>query len=132
MEIQYKFEKEVSYSSTREYRQCMRELFSMNSVKITDDIDEETKDEMDYDDSTMSLAMSKLFDYTKDTTCFQELYDLAAALMISVDREIGQAVLLSYDYLSLFHSCLASFHREPFGFNDQNPCFLELKKKLSK
>ena len=132
MEIQYNFEKDISYTSNEEYRKCMRELFSMNTVEITDDIDEETKDEMDYDDATISIAMGKLFDYTKTNERFQELYDLAAALMFSIDREIGQVVLFSYDNLPLFHLCLASFHREPLGFHENNTYFLALKKKLSR
>ena len=132
MDIKYNFNKEVSYTSNQEYRQSMRELFYMNTIEITDDIDDETKDEMDYDMDTISPVMDILFKYTKENPRFGELYELAAALMFSIDPDIGQSVLFSYDNLPLFHSCLASFHREPLGFNEQNPCFLALKQKLSR
>ena len=132
MDINYHFEKEISYTSNQEYRQCMRELFNMNTIETTADIDDETRDELDYDANTISPIMDKLFKYTKGNPRFHELYELAAGLMFSIEPEIGQAVLFSYDYLPLLHSCLASFHREPLGFNDQNPCFLALKKKLSR
>ena len=132
MDINYNFDKEVSYTSNEGYRQCMRELFSMNTIEITDDIDDETKDEMDYDMDTISATMDKIFKYTNNNPRFGELYELAAGLMLSIEPEIGQAVLFSYDYLPFLHSCLASFHREPLAFNDQNPCFLALKQKLSR
>lgn len=131
MDIEYNFNGIINYEDNKDYRRSIRELFFMNDVTITDDIDDVTKDEMDYDDETISKTMGKLFTLTKDNLYFQELYDLAAALMFSTDREIGQVVLFSYDNLPLFHSCLASFYREPSTFNENNTCFQNLKRKLT-
>jgi hypothetical protein len=103
----------------------------MTTIEIEEDIDDITKDEMDYDDETISKTMGVLFTLTKENLCFQHLYDLAAALMFSIDREIGLVVLFSYDNLPLFHACLASFYREPTGFNELNECFCKLKRKLT-
>jgi hypothetical protein len=131
MDINYNFNSIIKYNDNNEYRKCIRELFYMNTISINDDIDEVTKDEMDYDDETISKTMGQLFTLTKDNLCFQQLYELAAALMISTNKEIGQVVLFSYDNLPFFHSCLASFYREPENFNENNTCFLNLKRKLT-
>jgi hypothetical protein len=103
----------------------------MNTIEINADIDDITKDEMDYDDNTISKTMGELYEFTKNNTYFQQLYDLAAALMFSTDREIGQVVLLSYDNLPFFHACLASFYREPTAFHVSNEYFKKLKQKLT-
>jgi hypothetical protein len=109
----------------------MRELFNMNLINIHDDIDEETKDEMNYDEETISQTMDILFDMTKDNIWFKQLYDLAAGLMFSTDREIGLVVLFSYDNFPFFHSCLASFYNNPLEFHEKNEFYLKLKQKLT-
>jgi hypothetical protein len=127
----YDLNKDVSYTNNREYRKCLRELFNMNCIINEDlnDIDEETKDELLYDENTMSAIMDEIFNATKNNELFNELYDLAAARMFSTDRTIGQAVLLSYDYLCFFHNCLASFLRG--NFDNKNEFYLLLKIKLT-
>jgi len=92
-------------------------------------LDDETKDEMMYDEKMMSLIMDEIYDATKNNDLFNELYDLAAARMFSTDRGIGQAVLLSYDYLCFFHNCLASFIKG--DFDSKNEYYLLLKIKLT-
>jgi hypothetical protein len=103
----------------------------MNCVSIDDlnDIDEETKDELLYDEQKTSIVMDELYNATKHNELFNELYDLAAATMFSTDRTIGQAVLLSYDYLCYFHNCLASFLKGEF--DNKNEYYLLLKIKLT-
>jgi len=132
----YNFHKDVYYTNNTEYRQCLRELFNMNcvykdfdNVNDIDDIDEETKDELFYDEDTMSIIMDEIYNATKNNKLFNELYDLAAARMFSTDRTIGQAVLLSYDYLCFFHNCLASFLKGEF--DNKNEYYLLLKNKLT-
>jgi len=127
----YDLNKDVYYTNNREYRKCLRELFNMNCIINEDlnDIDEETKDELLYDENTMSAIMDEIFNATKNNELFNELYDLAAARMFSTDRTIGQAVLLSYDYLCFFHNCLASFLRG--NFDNKNEFYLLLKIKLT-
>ena len=129
--IRYNFDLTIQYNSNEEYRKCIRELFYMENIIGNDDIDDETKDELDYDDETISKTMDLLFDMTKNNTLFQELYDLAAGLMFSTNREIGIVVLFSYDNLPLFHNCLASFYREPELYNEKNEHFIRLNQKLS-
>lgn len=127
----YNLNKDVYYTNNKEYRQCLRELFYMNCVSSDDlnDIDEETKDELLYDEENTSIVMDELYNATKNSEIFNELYDLAAATMFSTDRTIGQAVLLSYDYLCYFHNCLASFLKG--DFDNKNEYYLLLKIKLT-
>jgi hypothetical protein len=93
-------------------------------------MDEESRDELMYDNDAVIAIMGNLFELTRDNVLFQNLYDLAAEKMISTNREIGQAVLFSYDYLPLFHKCLAGFLRNPDGFNDSNEFYVALLKKI--
>ena len=93
-------------------------------------IDEETRDEMMYDERTVSKIMDELLEVTISHPLFQYLYDAAAGKMLSTNREIGQAVLFSYDYLPLFHKCLASFVRSPADFTETNQYYVALSKKI--
>ena len=121
-----------SYNNTTEYRSCIRELFYMKSLPNLDsDIDDESRDEMDFDDSSIHTAMEQLFQATREHPLFQQLYLSAAARLISEDQTIGQAILFSYDYLELFHHCLVCFFREPNQFNEFNPFYIQLKHKLT-
>jgi hypothetical protein len=127
----YNINKDVYYTNNKEYRQCMRELFNMKCVIHPDmeGMDEETIDELTYDEQTMSVIMDEIYNATKNNDIFNELYDLAAATMFSTDRTIGQAVLLSYDYLCFFHNCLGSFLKG--NFDNKNEYYLLLKMKLT-
>ena len=58
----------------------------------------------------MSAAMDEIYEKTKHLEQFQSLYISAAALMFSTDPNIGLAVLFSYDYFSLFHTCIQAFY----------------------
>lgn len=131
MTIQYRFDEEIHYTNNFTYRNIIRQLFTMICPPNPDldHMDEESRDELIYDEDTMSNSLSQLYQYTKDNELFQELYDLAAARMFSTDREIGQCVLFSYDYLIFFHYCLASFHRGEF--NKDNEYYLLLIQKLT-
>jgi len=121
-----------SYNNNTEYRQCVRELFYMKPLPNLDsDIDDESRDEMDFDDSSIDKVMNELFQATREHPLFRELYLLAAARLISEDLTMGQAVLFSYDYLEVFHYCLVSFFREPGDFNENNIFYIELKRKLT-
>ena len=135
--IPYNFDLVIDYSNhpntNAYYRKTLRELFFMD-VEITPDLaslDEETRDELLYDESTVAFILQLLFEATYGDVLFQELYDLAAAVFISTDRTIGQAVLFSYDYLPLFHLCIKDFFREPASWNHRNTHFLRLKTRLS-
>ena len=124
-------EKEIKYSNDFEYRSNLRKVFGMKSPEdLSDDIDEVSRDEQDFDMENTS----KCLDYVYETTCnnkwFQELYDSAAEKMISMDRTIGLSVLFSYDYFARFHKCLCCYYEDPDNFDDKSLAFIELKKKL--
>ena len=116
------------YSTTREYRACLRTMFQMDPSKYREtlktyedtlhtEFDDETRDEMSYDEDAAKRVMDAVFGATRRDPLFQHVYDLAAARMFSVDREIGLAVLFSYDYLSKFHACVVQFTQTPDAFS---------------
>ena len=119
------------YKNDFEYRETMRQLFSMQKVVVhCDEIDDITNDENDYDTDSASKAMDFVYDQTKDNVFFQKLYDGAAGKMLSQDREIGLAVLYSYDYLFYFHNCFVDYHKNPTEFDDKKDSYIQLIKKL--
>ena len=132
-DIEYHFDMNVHYDSNQTYRQTIRDLFFMNIPANTnlDHLDEETRDELMYDDSAINHTMKHLFDATSTDPLFQQLYDLGAATFFSTDHTIGQAVLFSYDYLIWFHPCLQSFFLHPETWNAKHEFFLRIKSKLS-
>jgi hypothetical protein len=110
----------VEYSNDREYRQCLRTVFNMDlsasQEKIRqleaaneEEFDNETEDEMLFDDETTEATMNFIFEKTKDILEFQELYRAAAAKMISENLSIGMTICFSYDYFYLFHRYLVVF-----------------------
>ena len=130
----------VKYSNDKEYRNCLRKLFSMNvnttwndvDIKELDDI---TQDEWLYDSEAANTFLDFVYNKTKDIPLFQELYILAASAMISTDPNIGIAVLLSYDYFVYFHRCLCLFFDknpsiETITFLETNEFYLFLKNKF--
>jgi hypothetical protein len=128
----YNWSMSPTYHNNTEYRQTIRELFFMKPLPDLDsDIDDISRDEMDFDDSCIDKVMEQLFRGTREHPLFRELYLLAASRLISEDLTMGQAVLFSYDYLEVFHYCLVSFFREPGDFNETNVFYIELKRKLT-
>jgi hypothetical protein len=105
-------------------------MVSPNIIIDTDDIDEITRDEQDYDESAASKTMDFVYEKTCEHVLFQELYDIAASKMISMDRSIGLAVLFSYDYMALFHQCLCCYFNKPEEFTETHDSYVSLKKKL--
>ena len=130
-----------TYTTNAQYRQCLREIFKMNpqicDAKVSDTekhnqeaIDDETADEMRYDNDAVEKIMDHVYDKTKNHPLFQELYNKAAAKMISIDQEIGLCILFSYDYLLLFRNCLDVFLKSPQDFKAETPEFIALMTKL--
>ena len=77
---------------------------SMN--EISTEIDEESKDEMQYDMKQMDEHLTELYEITKSEPKISQLYKKAAAQMLSEDPLIGQVVLCSYHYFNLYFSCV--------------------------
>lgn len=101
-----------SYHNTNEYRNEMRRIFCMNSSNYPDidsSIDNESRDELEYDEQTMSAALDRIYENTKDHVLFREIFEKAAGCMLSTDHEIGLAVLCSYDYLDVFIPCYREY-----------------------
>lgn len=129
----------MPYTNDAEYRQYFRKITGMRdqvyhhepghinlNEGVPEDMDDTTLDEYLYDEEAVTRTLSFIYGSTKNDARFQELYDLAAARMISMDREIGLTILMTYDYLAVFYSCFTAF-MEGQEFNDG---FERLKKSL--
>ena len=130
---------ELQYTNNKEYRACVRNLFKIDSSKYNEelkeklndpDLDDETRDELEYDQEVALAAMDWIFDKTHTNTLFQKLYKNAAGKMLSINYDIGLAVLMSYDYLVVFHNCLKEFVKNPGLFDETNPVYLSVLEKL--
>ncbi len=133
--MKYNIEIKVNYSDNHEYRDFLRNVFYMNMENTPDlsyieDLDNETKDEMSYDYDAMFEGMNYIFKETMNHPLFLELYEIGASKMFSLDKNIGLAILFSYDYFALFHLCLVDFFTDPNTFTKENIHFLTLKHKI--
>ncbi len=123
------------YTNNTEYRHLLRCFFNMNIESLKKEIknchyDEETYDEMLFDDIAVNKGMTVILKKTKDNILFDELYSLAAAKMFSMDRETGLCILLSYDYFYIFHDIWVCYDETPLEFTHTNELFVLLKNKL--
>ena len=112
----YNINIDVTYNDNKSYRECLRKVINMDVSKLNipwdemdDDLDEETIDELLFDNNIMSACMDFIYDKTKDCKYFQELYLIGASKMFSQDPEIGLAVLFSYDFFNYFHLVLVDY-----------------------
>jgi hypothetical protein len=125
------------YSNNKEYRQAIRRIFNMNVQVVEAEIkqynyDEETEDELLFDEAAMSTGMTNILEKTTGNKLFDELYSLAAARIISMDEETGLCILLSYDYLSDFYNVWNAYLENPDTFSEKNVFFIILKNRLGK
>ena len=112
----YDIEVIVQYNDNKSYRNCLRKVTNMNLDKLNipwekmdSDLDEETKDELLFDNEAISKTMDFIYEKTHNNILFKELYSIAASKMFSEDLQIGLAVLFSYDFFEKFHLCLIDF-----------------------
>jgi hypothetical protein len=130
----YPIDKKIQYNNDGEYRQSLRELFSMKAqtdVLNDADMDEISKDENNYDSYMAQMWSKWISEETKDCYELNELYKLAAATMISLDRDTGLAVLLSFDYFAEFHKLLVQFFICPEGDLEMCTSYERLWNRLS-
>ena len=125
------------YSNNKEYRRLLRIFFNMNVQKIESGIkhcnyDDETYDELLYDDTAVDIGMSTIIEKTKGNKLFDELYVLASAKMFSTDKETGLCILLSYDFFYDFYNLWNSYIEKPFEFSKTNEYYISLQNRLSK
>jgi len=125
----------VDYLDNSGYRESLRRVFQMDVSNITnvDDLDDESRDEILYDERSISKCLDFVFEKTKSIPAFAELYLIGAGRMLSSDPEIGLAVVFSYDYFALFHLCLCDFFAKPDKNNEMttNPNYTKLRNKIS-
>jgi hypothetical protein len=121
---------EVSYANDTEYRAVFRRVFGMKPVPRDADMDALTADEIDYDVEAASRAMDNVYERTASDPLFQELYDLAAAKMFSLDRTIGMAILFAFDNFAHYHQCLRLFFLEPASWTRSHPTFVAMLNKI--
>ena len=123
----------MEYTNNTEYRECLRLFFNMNSENyknIDTEWDSETIDEMSYDETSVSTKLNEIYEKTKNNVFFKNIYEIAAAKMISTDYEIGLSVCISYDYFKSFYGCLTEFDKNPQNFNEKTNCYVDIMKKL--
>ena len=123
---------QFNYTNTTEYRDIFRKIThqSTNPPENPFELDAETLDELHYDESTVSRFLDTVFTNTKTNPLFRTLYDLAAAKMISIDREIGLTVLFSYDYLRAFYPCYCEYIENPTTFSETNLHYVKIHNML--
>ena len=127
----------IDYHNNSEYRNILRTVFNMkpnpNTIAIEHEpTDEETEDDFYYNETIIMSEMQLIYEHTEHNVLFQELYDLSAAKMFSVDRTIGVCILFSYDYFYLFHACLCVFLLHPLEFTNLCKYYIQLKMELEK
>ena len=111
----YNINVKIEYENNKQYRQCLRNVFSMDISNLDipfdqiEDLDDETEDELLFDENAMIKSMDFIYEKTNNNAYFKELYKIAASKMFSEDENIGLAVLFSYDYLKDFTQCLNDF-----------------------
>jgi len=132
-ETPYQYQlKDVQYDNDVGYRSCLRRLFCMITPQDLDkDLDEITMDENNYDEESAKKGMNFIYKRTHTHPLFMILYKKAAGCMLSVDSEIGLAVLFSYDYMTSFHKCVQCFFSNPDNFNEECDEYTELHTKLT-
>ena len=130
----YQFSYNPQYENNFQYRQCLRDIFSMDVLKnppkwdqMDPDLDEETKDELVFEGGAISQGMDYIYNATKENAALKQLYLDAAALMLSQNPDIGLSILFAYDYFADFHNCLCVFFENPSGFSETTPEFQKIK-----
>ena len=96
MTYSYPVHLNIQYSNNNEYRDCIRQVFQMNARNFPDtsmlELDDETQDEMMYDDKSANDMMDFIYERTKLKDEFIDLYSKAASFMFSIDTNIGLTI----------------------------------------
>ena len=120
------------YNCNKSYRKAFREYFNMETKQIEStinkDYDDETIDELLYDEKSTQYKLNEIKNNTENNALFDELYCLAAAKLLSTEKDTGLCILLCYDYFADFVPLYETFLREPDSII---PLYEILKKKLS-
>lgn len=122
------------YSNNKEYRELLRIFFNMDTSNIESEIkylnyDDETYDELLFDEIAVSNSMTNIFEKTKGNILFDELYILASAKMFSTNKETGLCILLSYDFFYDFYKLWNSYIDNNF-ISKTNEYYILLQNRL--
>jgi len=119
---------DLYYGTDSAYRKLIRKITNMDLSKSRlhseidySELDDVTRDEMDYDEDAMMEFMNVVWKYTKQNVDLCELYQYSAGAMFSTDPEVGIVVLFAYDYLPLFYPVLYAFSQNPNIEVDTHP-----------
>ena len=129
----YNINVDVNYDSNFKYRKCLRDVFTMDITNIDislnniPDLDDETRDEMLFDENKVCKGLDYIYNLTKTNDHFNDLYSSAASVMFSEDPNIGLAVLYSYDYFNFFHLCFRDFVNNEFSIDSNHFKYLKNK-----
>ena len=133
-----------TYNSDQTYREFLRCLMQMDPEKFyeTEDVkcdptdpkvSEETIDEYNYDGAAVAKYLDGVYEQTQSRPEFQRLYVAAAALMFSEKKDIGLAVLFSYDYLAWFYNVYVNYLKTPTTWSaDTDECYQKLIEKMTR
>lgn len=127
----YNINVDVKYECNSKYRQCLRDVFTMDVTKMDvslnniPDLDDETRDEMLFDENKISEGLDYIYNLTKTNDYFNDLYYGAANVMFSQDPNIGLSVLYSYDYFIFFHLCFRDFVNKEFSIDSSHFKYLK-------
>jgi len=98
--------------------------------KIGEDIEEEDMLYL-YDQDAIFDGMDTIYNSTIQNPLFHKIYETSAGKMLSLDLNIGLAIVFSYDYFSHFHCCLVDFLKNPQDFSENNDNYRILMNKLT-
>jgi len=115
----YNINVDVDYHDNIAFRHSLRDVFNMKCIEDINNkvMDDESRDELLYDENTVNTCISFILETTKDKDYFIELYQITAGRVLSTDLGIGLSILFSYDNLKLFHLVLRDFFKDPYNYN---------------
>jgi|TARA_B100002019_G_C21200506_1_gene563763 hypothetical protein len=115
----YNINANIDYSDNTSFRNALRDVFNMKCIEDVNnsDLDDESRDELLYDEKTVNNCMTFILETTKDNPIFIELYQITAGRVLSTDLGIGLSILFSYDNLKLFHLLLKDFFKDPYNYD---------------
>ena len=85
----YNINVKIEYENNKQYRQCLRNVFSMDISNLDipfdqmEDLDDETEDELLFDENAMIKSIDFIYEKTNNNAYFKELYKIAASKMFS-------------------------------------------------
>ena len=117
----------ISYTNDIEYQTQFCHLIN-ETLLIKDSTDE-------WNDKNTTQFLDIIYSKTHHIGIFSELYTIAASKIISMNCEIGFAILMSFTYLEIFHQCLTFYFQQNKIENEMilrnHPSFILLKSMLN-